>query len=115
MAATAPALPHWDMTVVYPSLESPEFATGFESVVRGIDELRQLFDAEGIGEQSPAALDAPTVAAFKRVVECLNEVLAARQTLTAYISGFVSTNSRDNLAQAKRSELEIAGVRLAQL
>src|SRR5205085_9404413 len=49
------------------------------------------------------------------VIGSLNEVLAARQTLMAYVQGFVTTNSRDDLAQAKRSELELQGVRLTQL
>src|SRR5438270_10770240 len=44
-------LPHWDMTVVYPGLESPEFAQGFSHVVQAIDELTHLFDEYHIKEQ----------------------------------------------------------------
>src|SRR3712207_5911806 len=48
-------LPRWDMTVVYPSLDSPEFAEGFASVTRGIDELIALFDEHGIMQRPEAA------------------------------------------------------------
>src|SRR5689334_11022389 len=103
------------MTVVYPSLESPEFAAGFQAALADIDGLAELFERYRIGAQAPGALEAATVAAFETVVERLNTVLATRQTLGAYINGFVTTNSRDDLAQARRSELDQHGVRLAQL
>ena len=41
MATTAAALPHWDMTVVYPSLDSPEFAEGFADLRRSVSELER--------------------------------------------------------------------------
>jgi oligoendopeptidase F len=115
MAITASALPHWDMTPVYPSLESPEFAAGFHAAVVAIDDLAHLFDQHGIGQHPTGPLDAATVAAFEAVLARLNTVQADRQTLLAYINSFVSTNSRDTLAQAKRSEMDQHGVRLAQL
>jgi hypothetical protein len=47
MATTQP-LPHWNMSVVYPSLESPEFAQAFEQCVQQISQLNQLFDEHHI-------------------------------------------------------------------
>jgi hypothetical protein len=37
--ATAQTLPHWDLTEVYPSLQSPEFEQGFQDVVDDIAAL----------------------------------------------------------------------------
>jgi len=111
----ASALPRWDMTVVYPSLESPEFAEGFRALIREIADLGELFDACHVGQQTPAPLDPATVATFERVITRYNAVLADVRTMRAYINSFVTTNSRDTLAQAKWSELEQHAVRLEQL
>jgi pepF/M3 family oligoendopeptidase len=113
--ATSTNLPHWDMTVVYPSLDSPEFAAGFQAVSDDIAALGTLFDEEHVGKRDPQPLDDMTVRAFARVIERYNAVLAAYRTLSAYIHAFVSTDSRDNLAQAKYSELQAHSVKLYQL
>ncbi len=109
-------LPHWDMTVVYPSMDSPEFAEGFSSVVHDINDLAKLFDTHQIMKQaSPPSLDDRTVQAFETVIQRYNAVLEAKRTLSAYITCFVTTNSHDTLAQARLSELQQSGVVLAQL
>jgi oligoendopeptidase F len=109
-------LPHWDMTVVYPSMDSPEFAEGFSSIVHDINDLAKLFDTHQIMKQSsPPSLDDHTVQAFETVIQRYNAVLEAKRTLSAYITCFVTTNSHDTLAQARLSELQQSGVVLAQL
>ncbi|MDP9358253.1 MAG: M3 family oligoendopeptidase, partial [Chloroflexota bacterium] len=113
--STVTALPHWDMTVVYPSLESPEFATGFEEVIRQIDDLVQLFDAHDVGQRVAAPLDDGTVTTFEEVTNQLNRLLERIETLNAYIAAFVTTDSRNSLAQAKASELQQRQVKVAQL
>ncbi len=32
-------LPHWDMTAVYPGLDSPEFEASFAEIAQGVSEL----------------------------------------------------------------------------
>jgi pepF/M3 family oligoendopeptidase len=103
------------MTVVYPSLDSPEFAAGFQAVSDDIAVLGKLFDEQHVGKHDPQPLDDATVHAFERVIERYNAVLAGYRTLSAYIHAFVSTDSRDNLAQAKYSELQAHSVKLYQL
>jgi pepF/M3 family oligoendopeptidase len=103
------------MTVIYPSLDSPEFAAGFQIVRDDITALGTLFDHEHVGKGEPQPLDAAAVSAFERVIERYNSVLAAYRTLSAYIHAFVSTDSRNNLAQAKYSELQGQSVKLYQL
>jgi pepF/M3 family oligoendopeptidase len=109
------ALPHWDMTVIFPSLGSPEFDEGFSKVVQGIDDLAALFDENGVQKREVGQLDNDTVAAFDRVIERYNAVLEDTFTLSAYIQSFVATDSRDNMAQAKLSELQQHTMRLSQL
>ena len=115
MSTPTETLPHWDMTVVYPSLDSPEFAAGFTDTVEAIEGLGRLFDELGIAKREPAPLDDVTVGAFERASEAYNAVLERVLTLSAYIAAFVSTNTRDDLAQARQSELQRHGVLLAQL
>ncbi len=116
MVTTAkPELPHWNMTVVYPSLDSPEFEQGFSHVVGSIDDLARLFDEHNIGKTERKPLNDATVRTFETIVKRVNEVLSEAFTLGAYIRSFTSTNSRDNLAQAKLSELQNSMVLLSQL
>ncbi len=110
------ALPHWDMTVVYPSMESKEFAEGFSRVVLDIDDLANLFDTHHIMKQPFApALNRDTIQAFETVIQRYNAVLEASRTLSAYIMCFVTTNSHDTLAQARLSELQQSTMLLSQL
>jgi oligoendopeptidase F len=115
VTAPAPALPRWDMTVVYPGLDSPEFDAGFRTTVEGITALAQLFDDYAIERREPAPLDDAAILAFETVLDRYNALLAAVQTLSSYINAFVTTNSRDDLAQARRSELQERTVLLAKL
>jgi pepF/M3 family oligoendopeptidase len=108
-------LPYWDLTTIYPGIDSSAFANDFSRVIDDIDQLAQLFDAYGIGEQPATALNDQTVTAFDIVIEHYNRLLEASRTLSAYLVCLVSTNSQDTLAQAKLSELQQSSVRLAQL
>jgi pepF/M3 family oligoendopeptidase len=118
MSATA-ALPRWDMTPVFPALTSPEFDQAFSGVVRQIDELGAYFDAERIGGQHAAKEvttdDEQTIHRLENALDQLNTTIEVYRTLSAYISAFVTTDTRDTLAQARYSELQRHSARLAQL
>ncbi|HEY0736015.1 MAG TPA: M3 family oligoendopeptidase [Herpetosiphonaceae bacterium] len=115
MSSSAQTLPHWDMSVIYPSLTSPEFAEGFQALVQSITDLEQIFDTHNIAEREAAPLDDATVQAFETVIERYNAVLYDHRTVSAYISSFTTTNSRDNEAQNKLSQLQQQTVRLTLL
>ncbi len=112
---TPEVLPHWDMTVVFPNLESPEFQAAFAAFIAAIDDLATLFDHYDIRQQPPRPVDAATVNALEAVLPRWNDVLDTGRTIRAYIGSFVTTNSRDDLAQARSSELDQHTVRLSQL
>ncbi len=112
---TASTLPHWDMTVVYPGLDSAEFAEGFRAVQASIARLRNLFDAEQINAGPARPMDDATVERAERMVQRLNAVLTEVHTLSRYLAAFRSTDSRNTEAQARWSELEQHLVLLAQL
>lgn len=126
---TEDTLPCWDMSMIYPGLDSPGFAAGFQNAVRGISELETFFDERGIagdastdvtdatGAQSAATArcDDATIETFEAVTTRYNALLDEVRTLRAYISAFVSTDSRDEEAQARMSELRREFVPLSLL
>jgi oligoendopeptidase F len=118
VSATA-ALPRWDMTPIFPGLESPEFERAFATVIQRIDELGALFDTEHIDapseDKGDVATDERIGATLERALEGLNVTIEAYRTLSAYISAFVTTDTRDTLAQARYSELQRQSVRLTHL
>jgi pepF/M3 family oligoendopeptidase len=109
-------LPHWDMTVVYPSMDSSEFAEGFARVIQDIHDLAALFDAHQIMKQTTlSVLNPDSIQTFETVIERYNSVQEATKTVSVYIECFVATNSHDAIAQAKLSELQQATMILTQL
>lgn len=112
---TAQKLPHWDMSIIYPSLESPEFAYAFTSVVNTINDLGTLFDTHNIKEQSALTVNASIVSTFETILAHYNATADAVRTVGVYISCIVSTDSRNDLAQARMSELRQSLVLFSQL
>ena len=112
---TAHALPHWDLSGVFPSLDSPEFRGGFTDVATRISALETRFEAEGVARRDPAPLDDRTIATFEQVLTDLNATLETVETISGYIYSFVATDTRDDLAQAKLSELDQQAVRIEKL
>jgi oligoendopeptidase F len=108
-------LPHWDMTVVYPALDSPEFNHDLTATRQAFDTMTSLFDRLGIDRRDRQSTDDAAVAAFETVVPALNELLERFSTLRAYVYSFVATDSRNDQAQATFSMLMREGVRLTKL
>ena len=108
-------LPRWDMSVVYPGLDSPEFERDLRSFVRALDELEGLFDEAQI-DRTETPLN-PDLAAgiLERILPPYNALNDQAWTLGAYVYAFVSVDSRDEYAQARLSELERHTVRLTKL
>jgi oligoendopeptidase F len=108
-------LPRWDMSVVYPGLDSPEFERDLRSFVRALDELEGLFDEAQIN-RTDTPLNADLAAGIlERVLPPYNALNDQAWTLGAYVYAFVSVDSRDEYAQARLSELERHTVRLSKL
>ena len=112
---TSIALPQWDMSVIFPSLESPEFEQSLQGVVADLAALADLFDARRIDQQPAAPVDAAMIETLETVTSRFNTLLERVYTLGAYIQAFVTTNSRDTTAQARFSEFQQHMVQLAQL
>ncbi len=104
-------LPHWDMTTIYPGLDSPEFAAA-------VDELKAKLTALTTDVrvlESGAAIDEGTVATFDDVFTRLNDFLEQAMEVRAFVAGYTTVNSRDEAAAAWESELRMWFARLAMV
>ncbi len=119
---TAPAaekLPHWDLSNVYPGLDSPQFQQAVDDLNRQADALEAYLDQHRItrATNGAAAHLAPLGAeAFTTlvngVIERTNALLILGGTLNAYVRSFVSTDSFNTGARRWLSQLEQIMVRI---
>lgn len=107
--------PRWNLSSVYPSLDSPEFKAAFASVLSGLEALERLFDAEGVRHQEPQPFDPGLASKLERVLAAYNGFLDELRTVGTYINCHVATDSRNELAKARQSELSMKTVALSKL
>ncbi len=101
----------WDLTNVYPSLDSPEFDAAIALQVKQIADLEQLFTTRV--SQTDIKTPLPVLAALVgEVVNLLNEAYTMVGTIQPYLTSFVATDSRNNFARRRLSEYEQVRVRL---
>ena len=112
---TESALPRWNTTAFYPSLDSAEFSADFKLVFAKLEMLEGLFETHNIGKLEAPLEAGQAVAAFAQIAPLMNEYLTHSKLVRGFIHLFVSTNARDNAAQAKQSELQLADVRSGKL
>jgi len=109
---------HWDLTNVYPGLESPEFSQAVGDLSAQLETLESYLTAHDIARQPAGAAQPADAASLAQIIGgYLTHVNAARrlyQTLRAYVRSFVTTDSYNTTAQRLLSELEMLGVRLNQ-
>jgi hypothetical protein len=96
-------LPRWDLSALFPGIDSPEFAEGFNRLLSGIDDLAVLFDDVGITAASQLLTENALLVDFERVLNALNDVSGQLESMESYLYGCISTDSRNELAQARYS------------
>lgn len=111
MSATAP---RWDLSNVYPGLNSPELNAALAGFARQVGELEQLFNRQ-LAQVTPGSSAAELAPLMAAILARHNALALQAGTLVPYIASFVSTDSHDTLARRLESELEQVTVRLRQL
>ena len=102
--------PHWDLSNVYPSLESKEF----ESAVIDFKDQLDAFEKFLTERINKANISTPAVelgALIGDAVDRLNKIYDLMWTIGPYIQSFVSINSHNTVAVKKMSEHQIVMVR----
>ena len=111
---TAPPLPRWDVTDLYPSVTSREYAAAQEQIAADVARLRGLYDQHDVRGGDKTA-DDETVAAFDAVLDATNDLLDRLRTVSGYASAFTTTDVRDDAAQAEQARLQMQMAELAKL
>ena len=102
MSATDTPLPRWDMTPIFPSLESAEFSQAFDSALADIDSLSALFDKYGVRKRQVGAVDSEFAAAYDSVTAPVNVLLEKMRTIGSYIGCFTTVDARNETAKIRR-------------
>lgn len=96
--------PRWDLTNVYPGLDSPEFEADLKRWLAMIGDVdKHLSQLETLDASAGAAKLAGPV---NDLLAEVNKMHLLGRTMGAYISSFVSTDSFNKLAARKESEYE---------
>jgi oligoendopeptidase F len=100
---TMNSLPRWDLSNVYPGVESAEFAAAMTDIKQQIESLAQFLTSTisttgSVGES--ADLGAPLAESIER----FNRLHTLESTVHSYLYSFVSTDSHDTVARKKMSE-----------
>jgi pepF/M3 family oligoendopeptidase len=97
--------PRWDLTNVYPSLESAEFKAAIQGFKTQVSDLEDYFEevVSKTDENTPPDQLGPIVG---DIVNRFNRAYELSSTLEPYIYSFVSTDSRDKTAMSTLSRYE---------
>ncbi|MGY2894528.1 M3 family oligoendopeptidase [Deinococcus sp. UYEF24] len=94
--------PHWRTDDLFPALDSPQYSGAIEDIAGQVTALGELFDRLDIRKDGRTE---NVAAAYDEATNALNALYSALTPVRAYAQAFVTTDSRDDLAQAKASEL----------
>ncbi len=105
--------PRWDMTNVYPSLESKEFKSAVKKYKSMLDEMEVFFKktSKADSKTEPKKLGK----LLGESVDRFNALFELSNTINPYIYSFVTTDSRDKDAMRALSEFEQLSVQASIL
>jgi pepF/M3 family oligoendopeptidase len=101
--------PHWDLSNVYPSLESKEFKSAVINSKSQLDAFEKFLTERSKANESTPAVELGAL--IGEAVERLNELYDLMWTIVPYIRSFVTTDSHNTLAVKKMSEYEVVMAR----
>jgi hypothetical protein len=99
--------PRWDLSNIYPSLESDEFIAAVEDYKKKVAALEKFFrnKLSKATAKTKAKELAPLVG---KAIDQINTIQTLSATIVPFIYGHVTTDSRDKLAMKTLSEFEQA-------
>ncbi|MDL2344597.1 M3 family oligoendopeptidase [Deinococcus sp. MIMF12] len=94
-------LPRWRTDDLYAGLQDPRLGADLTALREEVAALEATFDRSGVRKEG----DAATPESLEAVLGGLNALMTRLTALRGFISAFVTTDSRDALAQQKMGEL----------
>ena len=111
-------LPHWQLTSIFPGLDSPEFEAAKRELKARLESLAALMD-EQVRAQENVPVTPESAALFDDLVGRFNNLSERFGTVYSYLTGFTATDAFNDRAQAETSaltpltsKLSFLGVRL---
>lgn len=106
--------PRWDLSNVYPSLESNEFKAAVDDYKKQVAALEKFFKNKlSKADAKTKAQDlAPLVG---KAIDQINKIQTLSATIVPFIYSYVTTDSRNKLAMKTLSEFEQASLPMNQL
>src|SRR3954452_18862797 len=109
------ALPRWDLTPFFPSIQDRCFAAAHEHATADVARLVALYDRHDVRGGPPRPPTPGDRAVLAEVIGATNGLLDHLGLLSAYLYALVTTDTRDDLAAGHQSELQQQTVALAVL
>ena len=106
--------PRWDLSNVYPSLESDEFKAAVTDYKKQVAELQDYFD-EVVTKATVKTPPGELAAIIGDVVDRFNSAQTLSATLGPFIGSYTSTDSHNKLAMKTLSEFEQASLPMDKL
>lgn len=104
-------LPHWDLSNVYPGLDSAEFKAAQEKMDAQIADLETYFN--GTLAKMDASTDPKVLnEAVSKLIDRYNTAYELVATIQSYVYSFISTDSFNKTANKVFSELQMRTLRL---
>jgi pepF/M3 family oligoendopeptidase len=104
---TPETLPHWDLSNIYPGLDSEELTQSSHRLESQIQELDRYLSHHQIAQGGPVPEDPATLAGvIGGYLDRMNAMHRLGDTLRYYVYAFVTTDSYNTTARRTMSELE---------
>ena len=106
-------LPHWDLTNIFPGLDSHEFKQGVKTFLTALGELETHMAENKISSAfAPERAIDRLASVVGELLDRINSLLTLGWTLRAYLHSFVSTDAFNTQAAALNSQFQQEAVRL---
>jgi len=99
-------LPHWQLSSIFPGLESSAYETAKLELQTKLNALETLMNEQGLGSGRQASLSPATIPLLESLLTDLNKLSDELIDLLSYVTGFTATNAFDSAAQAEASNLK---------
>lgn len=109
------SLPRWDLSNVFPSLDSHELHSATKNFERRLRKLEKFVDSNKIGKKGAKISASKFRALLDEYLAQFNLLLSDYYSIRVYINSFVATDSFNKDARKKHSEFEPLGVRLQNI
>jgi pepF/M3 family oligoendopeptidase len=106
--------PRWDLSNVYPSLDSQEFKAAIEDYKNQVAAFEKFFNKKlsKTGAKTKAKQLAPLIG---KAIDQINKIQGLSSTIAPFIYSYVTTDSHNKLAMKTLSEFEQASLPMSQL